>query len=616
VPGLPASRSRQLRARIRLTTIAAIVLSLSGCEWINGILNPSSEPQGYWLPLTVELRFDPTVNEAALDYTDACREAKSLPIGEALRASFGKEMAMTFEKVRPSAVGTGAPPGGDADAAVDVSLGLKDLQLFITRQGDRSFPATLTLGATAVYVDGAGTVVHSKNLRTEVKGEVTTKAQACEIGGLAQLAKAGADKLAQGFKRHLGTAIKIREMAQSKGPKTPGPRAQPRDEPPALSFRALIADQNADQAIAAGEEVMLQAEVTNAGPGVARDVVLRITGTGVLAEQFRDPVAIGLMQPGESKRVEVRRRVPAVTSPEEAEFVLTISAAGVVPGPGLEKRFHLPVRPAAAASDNAVEVDTVSDSFASRTRQNAAAVVVGINTYREASVPAVSYADADADLVGRYLTAAVGVPADRVRVLTNDAALKADVAEAIEEWLPRHVKAGGVVFLYLAGQARLTESGSVEFLPHEAAGAADRNYSLRRLYDAIAATPVQRVIVVLDVVMPGLMGEAAANAFERAVPAALQGGKLVQLVRTSGDAGIRASTAHHGDFTRALLAGIRGNADADGNRLVTLGELCRYVSEGSTAGTNGQRGIAARCVPSLSSSDRAAGFPLVRLRAS
>ena len=54
-----------------------ILLTLSACGGPSKLFNRSSEPDGYWLPLTVDLRLDSSVPDAALTYVDACGQRQN-----------------------------------------------------------------------------------------------------------------------------------------------------------------------------------------------------------------------------------------------------------------------------------------------------------------------------------------------------------------------------------------------------------------------------------------------------------------------------------------------------------------------------------------------------------
>src|SRR5688572_7326067 len=207
-----------LLSRMTGLTIALVLLVvLSGCSerssrWFVG----GGNSQGFWLPLTVGLRLDPSVTEAALAFTDSCRQPQTLPFGDRLTDALKRDIGMVFEHVLADAQPLGSRVAAPSDGVVEVVLGLKELELFIPRQSTRSYPATVTLGATVSYVDASGTLLSTANLRTEARGNIDTEGQSCEVHGLAGLANDAITRLAQGLNQHLGTSIKILQAAEAK----------------------------------------------------------------------------------------------------------------------------------------------------------------------------------------------------------------------------------------------------------------------------------------------------------------------------------------------------------------------------------------------------------------
>ncbi len=100
-PRLSADRPLRYVLVSRLTVVLLLIL-LSGCSGASKIFNRFSEPDGYWLPLTVDLRLDPSVTDAALEYTDACGQRQALPIGERLTTSLKKDLGLVFQRIQVS----------------------------------------------------------------------------------------------------------------------------------------------------------------------------------------------------------------------------------------------------------------------------------------------------------------------------------------------------------------------------------------------------------------------------------------------------------------------------------------------------------------------------------
>lgn len=188
----------------------ALAGSLAGCDW--SPFQRSSDSQGYWLPLTVVVKFDPSVTDATLAYTDACQQPKAISAGAQLTYLLRREIGLAFERVRVD--DTASKP---ADGELEVSLGLKEIELYIPRQAEKSHIAKVRLGGTVVFRDPSGVVLYTKSLLTNGQGEVTTTRQSCEVSGLAEVINDTGLILAQGFKRNLGTSVKLHEYARQRG---------------------------------------------------------------------------------------------------------------------------------------------------------------------------------------------------------------------------------------------------------------------------------------------------------------------------------------------------------------------------------------------------------------
>ena len=93
-----------------------LLLFSAGCQFF---AERSGIPTDYNLPLTVELRMDPSIAAAAIEYRDACGQAATAPIHEALQHQLKKRLAQVFERVQ----GEPGNQGGSADGVVDVALG-------------------------------------------------------------------------------------------------------------------------------------------------------------------------------------------------------------------------------------------------------------------------------------------------------------------------------------------------------------------------------------------------------------------------------------------------------------------------------------------------------------
>ena len=621
-------------------TVVLLLISLSGCSGTSKIFNRFSEPDGYWLPLTVDLRLDPSVTDAALEYTDACGQRQTLPIGERLTTSLKKDLGQVFQQIQ-------VPPATQqADGTVDVALGLKETDLFIPRQTSKTYPATVVVGATISYADADSNMLYTKNLRAESHGTVETEGQSCEVKGLGSVANEAVTLLTQGLKKHLGTSTKIRHAAEHKKPNgqstisssvpsvstsrietaaIPGASASvplSASLHASLTYRVILREGQTNERLESGEKVTMEVEVSNTGTIVAKQVVVRLSGTPVLVEQFANPVPVGDLQSNEMKRVVLSARMPPTEAVRQGELVLSIEAAnGTSPD---QKKFPIEWHPhPARLSISAVDdVDRIPDTAGGHTQKKTIGIAIGVSTFRHPTLSPVPFATHDAEVMAGYFNKLTGIPSEQVRLLTDDHALKDDLIEVFEEWLPQQAKSGSDVIIFIAGRALVSPStGAVSLIPHEADPSSSlRLISLRRLHEALARLPIQHAVLIMDLTWTSSGGEPSADGKEPmwdAIPTGLRGEKLVQIIGTSGHEQAHPyEEGRHGLFTYFLLKGLSGAADRDQNGIVALGEVCGYVREHvAVAATDKyQEPQHSMCVPPSTPASKTAGLPLSRLK--
>ena len=216
---------------------------------------------------------------------------------------------------------------------------------------------------------------------------------------------------------------------------------------------------------------------------------------------------------------------------------------------------------------------------------NAYAVVIGIGQYREEVIPKVSYAVQDAQAMAGLLETHAGIPKTHIKVLTDSRATLSDLRNHLGEWLRMRVKADSTVYVYYAGHGTpnlQTQSGSIvpwDGHPDFPAGL----YPLKELDDTLSKLPTKNVIVFLDSCFSGGAGRSVIAKGARPMglqyPVLSSGEVMVLAAATGTQISSDYDKAGHGLFTHYLLAGLRGEADADKDGLVTLKEIAPFVRD-------------------------------------
>ena len=598
----------------------AAVLVSSGCQYFS----PRHISTNYNLPLKVLLRLDQSIGAAALEYHNACAQSVTLPIHEPLAAELKKRMEQVFERVviQPES------SSETLDGVVDVALGLRQIDLFVARKANKSYPATVTLGLDVAYTDPQGTVLHSKKLQSVTTGEVDARAETCDISGLDKVAKDVIATVVEGVAQQLGTATKIREQAQlrttqrgttaqvgsvvpvpppslpavpsSNVPGASVPVAAATESVPTassatpgttqLSFRTILRDQNQNHVLEQNERFSVDFEVKNEGPTAADAVEVSLSGHPAIVASVKTPVSVGSLQPREIRRVTVEGTVGKVSEAEQAELVCALQAAANVVLPSA-KKFFVAIKPDATDATEvvSVDVDQLPDKKGKPIQPHAVAIAIGVGAFRDPAMPTMKLAAHDAEVMSGYFTSVMGIPPQKVKVVLDGKGLKDDWIEVFEQWLPKQVGPQTTAYVYVSGRAIVDhETGAVSLLPYDATvSGSTRAFSLSRLERALANAPVKQAVVMLDLSLePSSGSDPARVAQPQWISQASNGGQERVLLMV-GNATMQEAQAYqpgqHGLFTYFLLKGLRGAADLDKNGSVLTGELCAYVQRQVTA---------------------------------
>jgi WD40 repeat protein len=255
-------------------------------------------------------------------------------------------------------------------------------------------------------------------------------------------------------------------------------------------------------------------------------------------------------------------------------------------------------------------------------RDDAFAIVIGNRNYED-ETPDVEFAHNDADQVGRLSRETLGIPGNRVQV-QKDLSLSDFYSLFGSAAHPKGVLHGNIpegtkeVIVYYSGHGvpglARGEAGSPPgafLLPKD--GSPERPeqtaYSLNTLLTNLQTLPVDRVTVLLEACFSG-MTEAGtlvprtSGTFGVAAAAPQRPAKVSVL---SATAFREAQLAHwdddaeHGAFTWQLIKGLRGEADANGDNRIMLGELHSFVETGLKLDNWEERGRTQ--TPSLQTAD-------------
>lgn len=595
-------RSSSLRVPARLLLAGLVLVAVSGCARTARV---DATVKDSPIALAPRLRLS---NPAALtlSYNNACGVPAVVSLGEPLAASLKEKLGQAFQYIV-------VDPAVPSDGVLDVTVNLKQIELTIPRRANKAYPVTVTLALEALYTAEDGSTLWTKKVKSAELGSVEVQESSCDVAGLAAVVKAASDIVAKGLALQVSESGKIRgyaeaaqsqkprlaraaeaaartpEMPPEKSPEAPvsNPAApavlQPGGPAPALTFRAILRDDNRDHLLQPDEPLTIDLEVKNDGPVEAKGVEVVIGGTGALTSQLPPVIAVGDVAPGEIKRATLTRPIAGVKEPLKGELWLSLRSGSPLSHEPALKKFAVVVKPGRADDSQApADVEQAPKPSASFKQPKAVVIAIGVGSFRDAQESPEKFAARDAEAMASYLQTIAGLSADRVRLLVNGHALKQDLVETFEEWLPRRVDPATVVYVYFSGRALVDGvSGGVSLVPYDGSTASvSRVYSLRRLQESLARLPIQRAILMVDASLepaPGADPAAGAAPFWE-ISATASDSKIMGMI---GNSGLQEAHAYergrHGLFTYQLLRGLQGPADLDRDGTVTAGELCAFA---------------------------------------
>jgi hypothetical protein len=229
------------------------------------------------------------------------------------------------------------------------------------------------------------------------------------------------------------------------------------------------------------------------------------------------------------------------------------------------------------------------------------AVIVGVSDYHDSRIPSLRYAAADAQSFYNWLTSPDGgrYPPSRIKLLVNEQATGSNIKEALFVWLKQAI-AEDMVIIFFAGHGSPDSPDTPEnlfLLPCDAH------------YDNIATTgfpmwdietalrrfiKAKKVVVIADACHAGGVGQSfdVARRADRGIKinrisSGLQNlsgiGDGVAVISAADDRQFSQEGEKwgggHGVFTHFLLKGLKGEADYNEDKRVSLGELVPFLSE-------------------------------------
>jgi hypothetical protein len=218
-----------------------------------------------------------------------------------------------------------------------------------------------------------------------------------------------------------------------------------------------------------------------------------------------------------------------------------------------------------------------------QTNPNAVALIIGVESYL--SLPQAQYADSDATHFYDYANQSLGVPPNKIKLLTDSKASRLELLKAMRSWMRTEVNGKSDVYIFFAGHGLASADGSKTYLL-PADGDRDLLDETSILRDDLIASAkgAKTITMFLDTCYSGgtrtneiLLADARPIAI---VPdkSALPSNVTVLAAASGAQLSSTYEAAQQGLFSYWLMKGLEGDADANKDKKITTGELHEYVA--------------------------------------
>lgn len=252
------------------------------------------------------------------------------------------------------------------------------------------------------------------------------------------------------------------------------------------------------------------------------------------------------------------------------------------------------------------------------------AVIIGLSNYKDTRIPPLRYASKDAKSFYDWAISPNGgkYPPSQVKLLMDNEATGRKIKDALYIWLKQALEED-VVAIYFAGHGSPESPDSPDnlyLLPYDTdyQNIASTGFPMWDIKTALKRfIKAKKVVVIADACHAGGVGQSfdvarrgnraiAVNPISSGLQNLSQIGDGVCVISASDDKQFSQESKDwgggHGVFTYFLLEGLKGNADYNKDKNVTLGELIPYLSEQVRRATRNAQSptVAGRFDPALS----------------
>ena len=217
-------------------------------------------------------------------------------------------------------------------------------------------------------------------------------------------------------------------------------------------------------------------------------------------------------------------------------------------------------------------------------------MVIGINNYsQEKGFDYLPYAVDDANAVKKFLINNLDFSEDKIFTLKNEEATKVAIEKLLGDELPRKVKENDRVILFFSGhgETRTTRKGKEYgyLIPVDGDEKAlhATSISMTDMIDWSNLIPAKHMLFLIDACYDGVAGKERKGRINKESVKQVEtfiksNGRQIMTAGTSRESIMLSKMGNkHSVYTYYLLEGLRGEADRNGDRVITVNELQFYL---------------------------------------
>jgi hypothetical protein len=218
--------------------------------------------------------------------------------------------------------------------------------------------------------------------------------------------------------------------------------------------------------------------------------------------------------------------------------------------------------------------------------RDAVAIIIGIADYK--SLPKADFANDDARAFYDYAIRALGIKPENIKLLVDSDAEEVEILRTFRNWLPSKVRSTTDVYVFYSGHGLPTADGQGLYLiPPRAARDLidDTAIPFSKINAALQSAKPKSVTMILDACYSG-QARSGETLVASARPVRLKTENRLfpedfTVITASQNDQISSSNPdlQHGIFSYYLMKGMEGDADANRDGKITLGEMQAYLVE-------------------------------------